>query len=194
MGRLVSLTIDTGYAPGRIGGHLFDRFNRDLRKVAWQGRVAFSSRYGEISTPVPDLFTIQLMTGLLDQQGGWQPAEMRVPAIFFVEPVCLPQELRGAELERDCSYVGFLAEMFKQDGKHYRWTGGVNLEQIAAAGGIKEELLRGIDLRMGSELARTLAATMLVNLSGPDQAPRSAAELSQQIAGLRQQMVRLARA
>lgn len=194
MSRAIPLTINAGAARSLIGRHLLDRVNRDLSKVAWQGRVGYSSRRGEVKTPVQDLFTIQLLTGLVDREGNYQRSEARVPGLFFVEPAYLPMELRVEGLSSDCVYIAFSAEMFESNGKHYQWTGGVNLAEIEALAQQKEELLMGVGLRTVFRGGPAISGTMLVNLTGPDQMPRSAAELRQQISSLQQQMVRLAQA
>lgn len=179
MPRAVPLTIKASPISARLGQYSLNRFGREVGRTIWRGQVGYNSRRGALTTVVPDLFTIQVMSGLLDKTGQLIPPESRQPQLFLVQPEFLPASLRRERLAGDYAYLGFSPELVRHYKGRLEWAGGFNLEAAELAA-----------------LALTLGAkpdgVMLVNLSALNGTPRGPLTLLFQLVKLQERLAQSA--
>ncbi|MBU0672290.1 MAG: hypothetical protein KJ732_04590 [Candidatus Margulisbacteria bacterium] len=185
-----------GNIKPRVGLYSFDRFDRNVARTVWQGFVGVTGAKEEVRSPVTDLFTIQVMAGIIQPSGKVIPLmERQVANLFFVEAVDLPLSLRAANQRKESSLVIFCSDLISvpQDGGTLQWSGGVSLTQIESAEHEKIELLQGVEASGPFGRSSNASETMLVNLTEGDGIPRDEASLRQQIQELQAAMVWMAR-
>ena len=182
-----------GFVHPEIGRISFNRQGRVVAVKAWDGMPAIKSiggRIEEVRGPVPDLFVIQLVTGLVDLSREVIPFDRRTPQVLVVEPRDFPRRLAGHDLSQNYDYLALCSDLFEKTGKRtYEQRSWINLTDRQEDRSINKAILQKV--APPSQIA-ALARTGLVNLCESDGAPKNEVTLGEQIAEMQAELLALA--